>query len=69
MDDVVVKCNLKEIRLAEYLQDNKSEFSRMLGVEVHNYIKWEKGTTVPELKTALIIASKLNKRLDEIWHL
>lgn len=60
-------CELRNIRLLEYKQDNKSEFARFLGVEIHNYIKWENGSTVPKLETALEVAEKLNKHVDDIW--
>lgn len=62
-----IVCNLRDIRLLEHKQDNKSEFARFLGVEIHNYIKWENGITIPKLDTALEIAEKLNKHVDDIW--
>jgi DNA-binding XRE family transcriptional regulator len=64
-----VKNNLKEIRLKEYMIDSKTEFSKMLGVDVHTYIKWEKGDSKPVLEKALEIAKKLNKNVNEIWYL
>lgn len=64
-----VKNNLMDIRQLEHRQDNKSEFARLLGVEIHTYIKWEKGDSRPALQTALEVARKLNKKVEDIWYL
>jgi DNA-binding XRE family transcriptional regulator len=64
-----IKCNLKEIRLKEYMIDSKKEFASMLKVEEHRYGAWEREESFPNLNTALIIAKKLNKKLEEVWHL
>lgn len=63
-----IKNNLKEIRLKEYMMDSKTEFAKLLGVGLHTYSNWENGT-LPNLKTALDVARKLNKKVEEIWHL
>jgi DNA-binding XRE family transcriptional regulator len=63
-----LKCELKNIRLKEYLMDSKREFATMLGEEEHTYSNWEKAKTCPSLTKAFEIAEKLNKRIDEIWH-
>jgi DNA-binding XRE family transcriptional regulator len=63
------KCNLREIRLKEYMIDSKSEFARMLGVSVQTYIKWENEESTPPLLIALKTAKKLNRSVDEIWRL
>lgn len=49
--------------------ESKSEFARFLGVKEHAYIKWENGDSTPAMELALLIAQKLNKKLDEIWYL
>lgn len=54
--------------MKEYMIDSKSEFARMLDVEIHAYSKWEIGAT-PVLETALKVAGKLNKKIEDIWHL
>lgn len=64
-----VKNRLKDIRLKEYMIDSKTEFAKKLDVNVHTYIKWENGDSVPILYKALEIAKKLNKRVDDIWYL
>jgi DNA-binding XRE family transcriptional regulator len=61
------KCNLREIRLKEYMIDSKSEFARMLGVSVQTYIKWENEESTPPLLIALKTAKKLNKSVEKIW--
>lgn len=66
---MAVKNNLKEIRMQEYLIDNKSEFARQLGVEIHTYIKWESGKSTPNLERALEVSKKLNRTIEEIWYL
>ncbi|MDP4143166.1 MAG: helix-turn-helix domain-containing protein [Bacillota bacterium] len=63
------KCKLKEIRLKEYMIDSKSEFARMIDISIQTYIKWENEESTPPLLIALKVAKKLNKRVEEIWHL
>lgn len=64
-----VKNRLKEIRMREYMIQSKSEFARFLGVKEHAYIKWEKEEAAPNMELALIIAKKLNRKVDDIWYL
>ncbi|WP_069649628.1 helix-turn-helix transcriptional regulator [Caloranaerobacter ferrireducens] len=64
-----VKNRLKEIRLKEYMIDSKTEFAKKLNINVHTYIKWENGDSVPVLEKALEVAKQLNKRVDDIWYL
>ena len=61
-----VKNKLKEIRMREYLM-NQGEFSKMLGIPLTTYSQWERGKSNPTLETALSIAKKLNKRIEDIW--
>jgi putative transcriptional regulator len=63
-----VRNRLKEIRMKEHMIDSKREFSKMIDIEEHTYLKWENGAT-PTLKTALMVAKKLNKRVEDIWYL
>jgi len=62
----MVKNNLKEIRMKEYLK-NKREFAKMLGISEPQYNRYENGVNQPPLETALLIAEKLGKSCDEIW--
>lgn len=64
-----VKCELKRIRLQEYMIDSKTEFAKKLEVPVQTYIKWENEINTPNLLMALNIAEKLNRTVNEIWHL
>jgi putative transcriptional regulator len=61
-----VKCELRNIRILEYMMDSKTEFANMLGVDVHTYTKWENGGN-PTLINALEVAEKLNKKVEDIW--
>lgn len=63
-----VKNRLKEIRMREYMMEPK-DFSEMLGINIKTYYPWELGTAIPSLKKCLEISQKLNKKVDEIWHL
>lgn len=65
----MIKNKLKEIRMKEYMEDNKAEFARKLNVEPHTYAKWENGESMPILSRALEIAQKLNRKVDDIWQL
>ncbi|AAK79833.1 DNA-binding XRE family transcriptional regulator [Clostridium acetobutylicum] len=64
-----VKNHLKEIRMREYLIESKSEFARFLEVNEHAYIKWENEKSAPSMEVALMVAKKLNKKVDDIWYL
>ena len=64
-----VQNKLKEIRMKEYMMDSKTEFANMLNVELHTYIQWESGKSSPKLEKALEVAQKLNKKVEDIWHL
>ena len=66
---MALKNRLKEIRMKEYMIDNKSEFARKLDIPVQTYIKWENEESFPNLNIAFEIASKLNKKVDDIWYL
>jgi DNA-binding XRE family transcriptional regulator len=61
-------CELKRIRLQEYMIDSIREFANMIGVEEHTYSKWEKGITCPDLAKAYEVSKKLNKSVYDIWH-
>lgn len=49
--------------------DSKTEFAKKLNINVHTYIKWENGDSVPVLEKALEVAKQLNKKVDDIWYL
>lgn len=63
-----LKCELKNIRMTEFLIDSKREFANMLGVEEHTYSNWEEGKTYPALNKAFEVAEKLNRAITDIWH-
>jgi DNA-binding XRE family transcriptional regulator len=64
----VIKNRLKEIRLREYMMESQ-EFARLLEINHTTYSNWELGVSRPTLEKAFLVADKLNKRVDDIWHL
>ncbi|SDL21227.1 helix-turn-helix transcriptional regulator [Natronincola ferrireducens] len=62
-----VKNKLKEIRMKEYML-NQKEFAELLEINYRQYNKYE-NEVVPSLQIALHIAKKLNKPLEEIFYL
>lgn len=52
--------------MREYLM-NQGEFSKMLEIPLTTYSQWERGKSNPTLETSLMIAKKLNKKIEEIW--
>lgn len=64
----MLACRLREIRLTEYLEDNKKKFAEMMGFPYRQYCKWEEGV-IPKPETMFEIAEKLNRKVDDIWYL
>jgi DNA-binding XRE family transcriptional regulator len=64
----MIKNNLKEIRMKEYML-NKKEFAKMLDIAEQQYLRYENGITAPSLEVCLKIAKALSKKMDDIWHL
>jgi len=60
---------VKRVRLKEYMIDSKTEFANKLEIPVQTYIKWENKINTPTLLKALEVAKKLNKKVEDIWHL
>lgn len=63
-----LKNRLKEIRMREYMMSSK-EFAKKLDVPLSTYSNWELCVSKPKLEEAFEIATKLNKKVDEIWYL
>lgn len=64
----MVKNNLKEIRMREFMLSQK-EFANKLNISVKVYWSWENEKSSPTLERALEIANKLNKDIKDIWYL
>lgn len=62
----MIKNNLKEIRMREYMM-SKREFSKLLGIVEQQYLRYENGLANPSLEIALKIAKILNKNVNDIW--
>lgn len=65
----MLKCRLKEIRLKEFMEDNKSSFAKKLGVPLQTYKGWEDEKSFPKLEQAFMIAKKINRDISYIWYL
>jgi putative transcriptional regulator len=64
----MIKNRLKEIRMKEYMMESQ-QFAKKLEVSNTTYSNWELGVSRPTLEKALEIANKLNRKVDDIWHL
>jgi putative transcriptional regulator len=62
-----VKNRLKEIRMREYMMEPQ-EFAKYIDINYKTYYSWERGVAGPSLETALQIAAKLKKRVEDIWY-
>lgn len=62
-----VKNRLKEIRMREYMMEPQ-EFAALIEVNYKTYYSWERGVAGPSLETALIVAKKLKKNVEDIWY-
>jgi len=65
---VGVKNKLKEIRMREYMM-NQKDFANKLEISIKVYWSWENDKSSPTLERALEIAKKLDKDIKEIWYL
>ena len=63
----MVKNRLKEIRMKEYMC-SQTEFAKILEMDYRQYNRYEKETE-PKLETAIQIALKLNKKVEDIFYL
>lgn len=64
----MIKNRLKEIRMREYLM-SPGKFAEFIGTDIKNYSNWENNRSRPKLEVALEIASKLDRRIEDIWYL
>lgn len=62
----MVKNNLKEIRMKEYMM-NLTQFAEFLEIDIKVLSSWERDKSKPTLERALEISNKLNKTINEIW--
>ena len=64
---MVIKNNLKQIRMREYMLSSK-DFAKLLDAPVSTYSQWENGTNNPTLAKSFEIAKKINKSVIDIWY-
>jgi len=63
-----VKNRLREIRMQNYLMNQKQFSTEVLDMDYRKYNHYEKGT-VPSGETMLYIAKKLNMYVEDIFYL
>lgn len=63
----MVKNRLKEIRMKEYMM-NQKDFASFLDIDYRKYNHYEKNTT-PSAETILKVAKKLNRPVEDIFYL
>ncbi|BDR80999.1 hypothetical protein K234311028_12450 [Clostridium tetani] len=44
-------------------------FASLIGINYKTYYSWERGVAGPSLETALKVAKKLNKKVEDVWYL
>ncbi|MGI1659599.1 MAG: helix-turn-helix transcriptional regulator [Desulfitobacterium sp.] len=64
---MAVKNRLREIR-HEMMIDKQVEMAELLGLTRHQYNRYEKQYTQPTLETALEIAEKINRKVEDIFY-
>ncbi|WP_027309298.1 helix-turn-helix transcriptional regulator [Caloramator sp. ALD01] len=64
----MVKNRLKEIRMREYMMNQKEFAEQVLKIDFRQYSRYEKGT-VPSGETLLKIAKALNRKVEDIFYL
>lgn len=64
--DMGIKNRLKEIRMKEYML-NQKEFAALIDVLPDNYSRLENNKTQVSLERAIIIAKKLNKSVEDVF--
>ncbi|NME95381.1 helix-turn-helix domain-containing protein [Clostridium cochlearium] len=54
--------------MREYMMEPQ-EFAKFIDINYKTYYSWERGTAGPSLGTALEVAKKLNKKVEDVWYL
>lgn len=65
----IVKNHLKEIRMKEYMLNQKEFAENVLHVSVYTYNPIENNKTQGNIETILIIAKALNRPVENIWYM
>lgn len=64
----MVKNKLKEIRMREYML-NQKDFCKLIGISQSTYNPIENNTKQGNAETILLIAKGLNRKVEDIWYL
>lgn len=62
-----MKSELKRIRMTEFMMSAR-DFAKYLNVEYTTYKNWENELNQPTLETAYMVATKLKRSVESIWH-
>ncbi|SHH05651.1 helix-turn-helix transcriptional regulator [Tepidibacter thalassicus] len=65
---MAVKNRLKEIRMKEFMMNQREFSSKILEMDYRKYNNYENGT-VPSAESMLYIAKKLNRLVEDIFYL
>lgn len=66
--ELTLKIRWSDIR-HEYKMEKMEFASEVLGVNCNQYYRYEKGTKFPTLLTALLLAQRVNRPIEEIYQL
>lgn len=64
----MVKNKLKEIRMREYMLNQKEFAESILHISIYTYNPIENNKTQGNIETILIIAKALNRKVEDIWY-
>ncbi|OAA91332.1 helix-turn-helix transcriptional regulator [Clostridium coskatii] len=64
----MVKNRLKEIRMKEYMMNQKEFCSNVLKMNPRTYSPIERNIVQGNMETAFKISEALNKRIEDIWY-
>lgn len=64
----MIKNHLKEIRMKEYMLNQKEFCENILKVNIRTYNPIENNKVQGTIETAMNIARSLNKKIEDIWY-
>lgn len=65
---VAVKNRLKEIRMKEYMMNQKEFCEQILDINNRTYSPIERNNVQATLETAFKISKALNRKIEDIWY-
>lgn len=67
-DDMTLKNRLRKVR-HEMMIDRQTEMAELLGITKYQYNRYEKQHSQPTLESALIMASKINRKVEDLFYI